>query len=602
MSTANQSLLGQTIADRYQVISLLGEGGMGRVYLAEHLRMGRKSAVKVLSPELTYNADAISRFHREAANASRINHPNVAAIYDFGETSTGLLYLAMEFVEGPTLRTMLARERRIDLLRAVKLVEQAANALAAAHHLGFVHRDIKPDNIMVTRSPDGSELVKVVDFGIAKTVDERNGSQNLTTVGVSIGTPEYMSPEQLAGDKLDARTDVYSLGLVLFHMLTGGMPFPTLTSRETLVKRLTAAPRRLDEVAPDIDWPVGIQRALDRALSPDLERRYSSVGDFGRDLVEAAQAYLSGRATRPHSSPRIVEPPTAAPAHRGNGWGLTLAVLAVAIGAAAYLTLHPNIVQGIIQRVIRAPSTRTVTAPPTSATTHDSTRAPDSAVVTRDSSAANVNAAAIVHSDSAHQVVTDSAIGRAVTDSTHPKRDSVVVAAPTHSTAAAATTPAPITVDSTKRQSSVPAPSNVIAPERGATPVAKDSSSNSASTPTFPRAHRFLRFTGDTSFALTLITRSDSISAASEDVQGHFERSRQLFLEGHPVAAQFELMDASAELRALYGRMKAGEAANLEAIVKRLQLKLYETCLSARSGAAEKEAPRYQCERLVPRS
>src|SRR5689334_8200978 len=256
---------------------------MGRVYLAEHVKMGRKSAVKVLSPELAFSAEAISRFHREAANASRINHPNVAAIYDFGETSDGLLYLAMEFVEGESLRTMLMREPRLDVLRSAKLIRQAADALAAAHHLGIVHRDLKPDNIMVTRNLDGTDLVKVVDFGIAKTVDEGSGSQTLTTAGVSIGTPEYMSPEQLAGEKLDARTDVYSLAVVLFNILSGTLPYPRLTSRETLVKRLTSQPRRLRDVAPDIDWPADLQRALDRALAPYIEDRYSNVTEFGLD-------------------------------------------------------------------------------------------------------------------------------------------------------------------------------------------------------------------------------------------------------------------------------------------------------------------------------
>ena len=271
---------------------------MGRVYLAEHVRMGRKSAVKVLNPTLAASADGITRFNREAANASRINHPNVAAIYDFGETSDGTLYLAMEFVEGETLTALLERERSVDVARAAQLIKQAADALAAAHHLGIVHRDLKPDNIMIARQLDGSDWVKVVDFGIAKTVGERSGSQTVTTAGISIGTPEYMSPEQLAGEKLDARTDVYSLALVLFNMLTGTLPYPRLTSRETLVRRLTSPPSTLAEVMPDGDWPVALQRALDRALAPELDERYSSVGDFGRDVLEAVATLDPDRTVR----------------------------------------------------------------------------------------------------------------------------------------------------------------------------------------------------------------------------------------------------------------------------------------------------------------
>jgi len=304
---APESLVGQVIADRYRVLSLIGEGGMGRVYLAEHVHMGRKSAVKVLSPALAFSAEASSRFHREAANASRINHPHVAAIYDFGEASEGVMYLAMEYVEGETLTELLQREGRLDVARAALLTKQSADALAAAHHLGIVHRDLKPDNIMVTRDMDGGDWVKVVDFGIAKSMG--NSSQTLTTEGISIGTPEYMSPEQLAGDKLDARTDVYSLGVVLFHTLTGVLPYSRVTSRETLMRRLSSPPRQLRDVAPDVEWPSDLQRALDRALAPDVDDRYSSVGDFGRDVLAASANFAPASAANLTSD----ETPASAP-------------------------------------------------------------------------------------------------------------------------------------------------------------------------------------------------------------------------------------------------------------------------------------------------
>ncbi len=261
---------------------------MGRVYLAEHVRMGRKSAVKVMSADLAFSADAISRFNREAANASRINHPNVAQIYDFGETDDGTLYLAMEFVEGETLSSIIEREGALAPVRAAMLTKQVADGLAAAHHMGIVHRDLKPDNIMVAQHHDGSDWVKVVDFGIAKTIQGgERGSQTVTTAGVSIGTPEYMSPEQLAGDRLDNRTDVYSLGLVLFNMLTGDLPYPRVTSKDTLVRRLTTRPRTLNEVVPG-SWPESLQAALDRALAPEPADRYATVTDFGRDVMAVA--------------------------------------------------------------------------------------------------------------------------------------------------------------------------------------------------------------------------------------------------------------------------------------------------------------------------
>ena len=174
-------LVGQVLAARYRVLRVLGEGGMGRVYLAEHVRMGRLSAVKVMSPALMPTADAVSRFNREASNASRINHPNVAAIYDFGEGETGTLYLAMEYVDGETLASLLRREGALSPSRVAGITRQIADALHAAHLLGIVHRDLKPDNVLVTTDAEGNELVKVVDFGIAKSVQAKG--QTVTTAG-----------------------------------------------------------------------------------------------------------------------------------------------------------------------------------------------------------------------------------------------------------------------------------------------------------------------------------------------------------------------------------------------------------------------------------
>jgi eukaryotic-like serine/threonine-protein kinase len=280
------ALVGQVIADRYRVISTLGEGGMGRVYLVEHVRMGRQCAVKVISPDLAKSDAAVARFNREAANASQINHSNVAQIYDFGEGPNGTLYLAMEYVEGETLSGMVRREGPLSLRRAAILTKQVADALSAAHHRGIVHRDLKPDNILVTKQFDGSECVKVVDFGIAKTVQPDGGDtgQTLTAIGVAVGTPEYMSPEQLAGEKLDTRSDLYSLGLVFFHLLTGDLPHPRVTSRETLVARLTEPPRTLVEVRPGWNWPANLQTMLDYALATSPAKRYPTAQEFALDL------------------------------------------------------------------------------------------------------------------------------------------------------------------------------------------------------------------------------------------------------------------------------------------------------------------------------
>ena len=291
-------LIGHLLADRYKVLRTIGEGGMGRVYLAEHVRMGRLSAVKVMSPALAPTPDAISRFNREAANASRINQPNVAAIYDFGETEDGTLYLAMEYVEGETLSAVLRREGPFSPTRAAEITGQIADGLTAAHHLGIVHRDLKPDNILVTRSHDGREWVKIVDFGIAKAT-QADAEQNVTSLGMAVGTPEYMSPEQIAGEQLDGRTDLYSLGLVLFNMLTGGLPHPALTSKQSLVLRLTARPRTLADVRPNVAWPARLQVALDRALAPEPADRFRTVGELAAVVRAAVGApSMNGAATQ----------------------------------------------------------------------------------------------------------------------------------------------------------------------------------------------------------------------------------------------------------------------------------------------------------------
>ena len=306
---ATDPLVGQVIADRYRVVSLLGEGGMGRVYLAEHVRMGRKCAVKVISPSLARNDAAVARFNREAANASQINHPNVAQVYDFGEAPNNTLYLAMEFVEGETLSAMIRRYGALSVRRAASLTKQVCDALSAAHHRGIVHRDLKPDNILVTRQFDGTECVKVVDFGIAKTVQadgtDPGTGQNLTTVGLAVGTPEYMSPEQLAGEKLDTRSDLYSLGLVFFELLTADLPHPRVTSRETLVARLTEPPRTLVEVRPATHWPPMLQPMLNWALATDPGQRYPSAQEFALDLG----MLINASPVDPKEPPPSLEPP-----------------------------------------------------------------------------------------------------------------------------------------------------------------------------------------------------------------------------------------------------------------------------------------------------
>jgi eukaryotic-like serine/threonine-protein kinase len=286
-------LVGQVLAGRYRILAKLGEGAMGAVYVGEHLHIGRHDAIKLLRPGLAGDAEAIARFTRGTRNVSAIRHPNVCAIYDFSDTPEGFRYLAMEYIEGETLKELLDREGRLEPARAVAIARQVADALQAAHDAGVIHRDLKPGNIMICRGRDDAEVVKVVDFDIAKGSAEAEDAE-VTRLGFVVGTPEYMSPEQLTGDRLDGRSDLYSLGVVLFRMLAGTLPFRAANTQEIMVQRLTGEPLRLDEVLPPGAAPPQLQQALDRALARRAEDRQASVGEFGREIGAAVDGRAAG--------------------------------------------------------------------------------------------------------------------------------------------------------------------------------------------------------------------------------------------------------------------------------------------------------------------
>ena len=280
----------------------------------------------MVSARLSNDPDAIGRFNREAKNASRISHPNVCAVYDFGVTAEGSLYLAMEYLEGQTLTEAL-KAGPLPLPRAVSILRQAAAGVAAAHELGIVHRDLKPDNIMLL-DQKGREMVKVVDFGIAKA-GTGEVAQRVTQTGLVVGTPEYMSPEQLSSDEIDGRSDQYSLGLLFAKMVTGSPPFAATSAHEMMAKRLTESPRRLAELAPGLSFPPALQTALDRALARSPADRYPSIEAFA-DAVAAA-TLPGGAEVGSRALPR-----TAVVAPRRSPWrkvamaGIGLTITAVA--------------------------------------------------------------------------------------------------------------------------------------------------------------------------------------------------------------------------------------------------------------------------------
>ena len=282
---------------------------MGAVYLAEHDRIGRRDAIKVLNRDLSDDESARARFTREARNASFINHPNVCTVYDFGETGGGLPFIAMEYVEGETLTDVLEREGPLAPRRAGELVGQVTRALEAAHARDIVHRDLKPDNVMLARDARGSQIVKVVDFGIAKAMaaEDDDGGQDITRQGLVVGTPQYVSPEQLEGKDLDGRSDLYSLGVVLFRILTGRLPFTGETWQEVMTKRLSVDPLTLTEAAPERRFSGALERVIVRALRRQPEDRYQEAADFREDLLRAvtpAGGDVSGEPAAPSGGGR----------------------------------------------------------------------------------------------------------------------------------------------------------------------------------------------------------------------------------------------------------------------------------------------------------
>lgn len=291
---AEGDLIGTVIADRYLVTDLLGEGGMGKVFLARHVRLPQQAAIKVLRPTMLRDPDAVARFNREAANASRIEHERIARVFDYGESSDGTVYLAMEYVPGRTLKALLTAEGPQRPERAARITRQVADALDAAHRLEIVHRDLKPDNVMVIEDEVLGDRCKVVDFGIAKALGAESADGpdgGLTKTGFVVGTPEFMSPEQLLGGQIDHRSDVYALALLSYQCFTGALPFDGATPERAMTARLMETPQSLAGAMPDVRWPVAMEQVFAKGLAREVEQRYDSAGAFARELEAAVSAW-----------------------------------------------------------------------------------------------------------------------------------------------------------------------------------------------------------------------------------------------------------------------------------------------------------------------
>ncbi|MCC7541216.1 MAG: protein kinase, partial [Deltaproteobacteria bacterium] len=281
-------LVGRIISNAYQVTDLIGTGGMGRVYKAQRLSLAKTVALKVIHPHLLSHPSSVARFYREVRATSRLNHPNTVAVIDFGRTEDGLLYLVMEYLRGRDLAQLLYDEGPLPLARVVSITRQIAAALGEAHDHGVVHRDLKPENVHVEQLRTGDDLVKVVDFGLAHMLDSPDSK--VTSPGVVCGTPEYMAPEQCAGGETDVRSDLYALGIVLFQMLTGRLPFETESPTKTMLAHLTKEVPDPIATAPERAIPPALAAVAVRALAKARESRFQTALEMGDALRAAWQA------------------------------------------------------------------------------------------------------------------------------------------------------------------------------------------------------------------------------------------------------------------------------------------------------------------------
>ncbi len=277
---ASETLVGKTLKDKYHIVSRLGSGAMGTVYECEHTGLKRRMALKILHPDLNVNEETLARFQQEGVAAGRIQHPCTIEIFDFDRTEQGHVFLAMEFVEGRSLKSLLLDQGAFSVDDSIEITRQILSALEAAHKEGIVHRDLKPENIMVRRDSEGTFHVKVLDFGISKLVETGSAEEALMTqTGRIIGTPQYMAPEQCGGTTVDHRADLYSVGLILFEMIAGRPPFQGATVTEILMKHSTEESPSVGSVA-DLSVPRDLERLLAKSLRKNRDERYANATEM----------------------------------------------------------------------------------------------------------------------------------------------------------------------------------------------------------------------------------------------------------------------------------------------------------------------------------
>ena len=318
--------LGTILDGKYSIVRELGAGGMGKVYEAQHVRIGRRVAIKLLRPEFASHPEIIRRFENEARAAGSLEHENIAAVHDFGRSDNGACFLVMDFLTGEDCEKLQNREGPLPVARVVNIIIQVCRGLDVAHRADIVHRDLKPANLFVTRRADRSELVKILDFGIAKL--RKSDDQAATATGQAMGTPYYMSPEQARGDKtVDQRTDIYALGVILYELLSGQRPHEGDSYLEIIYSILNKVPAPLNSVRAGL--PPALVEVVRKAMSLNMTHRHASVAELGEALIPFAAGPVTPFRSQPFVAPnaKVRDLTLASEGTRSNATASTMAPL-----------------------------------------------------------------------------------------------------------------------------------------------------------------------------------------------------------------------------------------------------------------------------------